>query len=67
MESSLPTEYGSLDLAGWPWQDIYPCPITGCWLYDGNIVLPETFCGQPACCNPSHQVGGDPARIWPSR
>lgn len=65
MTSSSATDYGSPDLEGWPWQNIYPCPITGCWLYVGDVFLGQTLCCQPACCNPSHQVGSGAALTWP--
>lgn len=48
-------EYGDARLAGWPWADIYPCPITGCWLYAlDNAPASDATCGQPSCCNPAH-------------
>ncbi len=47
-------EYGDERLGQWPWRDIYPCPITGCWLHVYDISVVGFTCGQDACCNPAH-------------
>jgi hypothetical protein len=50
-------EYGDVRLPEWPWPDIHPCPVTGCWLYTGSDFPAVTnSCGQSACCNPDHAV-----------
>lgn len=48
-------EYGDIRLPGWSWADIYPCPVTGCWLHVArDVPITATICGQAACCNPAH-------------
>jgi hypothetical protein len=47
-------EYDDERLGQWPWPDIYPCPITGCWLHVYDISVIGFTYGQNECCNPAH-------------
>jgi hypothetical protein len=59
-------DYGD-DVEGYSWTDIYPCPVTGCWI-DVSGVGPgphALWCGQAACRNPGHRTAPAPPPTSP--
>lgn len=49
------SDYGDPRLPDSVWNDMYPCPVTGCWLTTATYHLDvDRWCGQSICSNPAH-------------